>query len=196
MGSIIFIDWDDTLFPTSWSTNLNINIKDGSKSQVDYFEDLDKAIAQLLTVCNKNGTVVIVTHALPIWIKICGTVLPRTRKILENIKVVSAREEYKDVTNPENWKKMAFAKEVNNQLKLNQRKQIKSVVSIGDAEYEYNALVELHKVHKGVDLKAIKLIKNPTIAEVYDEIKMLTISIPKICAHRGDLDLNFKQNNK
>ena len=62
------------------------------------------------------------------------------------------------------WKKLTF-KEVFNKLIENNR--LMNIISIGDAEFEYNALIELDKIKPEVKklLKSVKLLKNPNYVE-------------------------------
>src|SRR5206468_3898165 len=114
-STLIILDWDDTLFPTSWLTNNQINLHDiNSKTKYSsYFKRLDTVLFNLLSRLSKFGKVIIITNALPVWIKLTSTVLPNTSKLLENIKIISARKIYQSKHGDMmEWKKNVFKDEV------------------------------------------------------------------------------------
>lgn len=195
--SIIIYDWDDTLFPTSWVTQHNINLNDPltQKKYMKFFSILDATISKLLIKSIQLGNVIIITNALPIWIKISSGVLPKTRKLFKYIKIISARKEYQEKSNNmTDWKMMAFKNEFNQQIKLSKYNNY-NIISIGDADHEYKALVDLqnHTMNNKI-LKTIKLIKNPSIDQIYDELKVLNNTIGYAIKYSNHIDWNFQQN--
>jgi hypothetical protein len=202
--TLIILDWDDTLFPTSWLVKMNIDLHSPNHRNhhyKKYFAKLDKLISRLLIICMQFGRVVIVTNALPTWISISTSVLPRTHKLTQYIKILSARDEYQcHSKNAYDWKIMAFKDELSNYLNYDvisksTNQQIYNIISIGDAEYEYKALIDLYdwnKKHNKI-LKSIKLIKNPSLDILYDELDVLIDSMQKIAQEKVHMDLNFNQ---
>ena len=146
-STLIILDWDDTLFPTSWVNKNNINIMNKNDIQIykKYFEKVDIYLYKFLNLITNYGDVIIITNALLNWIEISSKILPRTYSLLKkknNIKIVSARGEYSSVTDDlMEWKKMAFQNEL---VKKTREKKINNIISIGDAEYEYFALLNLY----------------------------------------------------
>lgn len=198
--TLIILDWDDTLFPTSWLVKMNINLNDQivKKYYQKYFEKLDNLIHKLLSILMRYGRVIIVTNALLTWISVSSSVLPRTQKLANYIKIVSARGEYQQYTpNILEWKTLAFKNEFNKTHKYDKTSKydnkIYNIISIGDAEYEYMALVNLYgfnKEHKKI-LKSIKLVKNPSLEVLYDELNVLIHSMPYIIKSKKHMDMNF-----
>jgi hypothetical protein len=86
MKNIIFIDWDDTLFPTTWVNKNKINCLD--KNDVNKYKliflELDKSISNLLETITKNNDnfVYIVSNANKKWIEMALTPLPITSSII------------------------------------------------------------------------------------------------------------------
>lgn len=195
-NTLIILDWDDTLFPTSWVNNNDINITNISKhGYVNFFEKIDICLNKLFLNLINLGDVLIITNALLNWINISSKVLPKTNKLFENndnIKFISARGEYSSVSNDINdWKKFAF---INELKKKTHQKNINNIISIGDAEYEYNALINLYDDNSYRLLKSLKFIRYPANNNIYEQINILNNSIKNICLYKGHLDLIIKKN--
>lgn len=195
-STLIILDWDDTLFPTSWITKNNIEIQSIKNSpNIAYFTKIDVALYKLLKLMLKCGDIYIITNALLNWIVISSSILPKTCELLKSseIKIISARGEYQaKYDNPMDWKKMAFERELNMIMK---NKLINNVISIGDAEYEYNALINLYRDdEKNYKLlKSVKFIRYPNNYQLLDQILVLTNAIVDICMKTKHLDLKFNQ---
>lgn len=192
-NTIIILDWDDTLFPTSWLIQNGINIVNVSMKDklIMVFADLDDILYNLLSKLKNYGQVIIITNALPIWIIMSSSILPKTNKILENIKIISARKKYKSISqNMMDWKRLAFKEEI---LELIKNNNFINVISVGDAKYEYNALVNLYKItNTNKILKSIKLMERPTNDILIDQLKVLSNVFYNICLSNNHLDLKFK----
>jgi hypothetical protein len=194
-STLIILDWDDTLFPTTWVNKYNINIIDKNNQIVyqKFFKNLDILLEKLFRLLIKCGNVMIITNALLNWIDISSKILPITADFIQRaniIKIISARGDYsKTSSDPMEWKRLAFAKELQ---KLN--KNINNIISIGDAEYEYNALVKLYVSDENQFrlLKTVKFVRNPDITHLADQIKILYNSISKICKEPTFLDLELQ----
>lgn len=195
MGKIIILDWDDTLFPTSWCINKDINFitEKDINVYIEYFRDLDVILKKFLQKCVEHGRVFIVTNAMENWVYKSCEVLPLSYKLIKmKIIVLSARDLYQRYTlNISSWKLHVFEHIVNEYTKINGKDHI---ISIGDAEYEFNALLNLlnHKnIKNGGYLKAVRLISSPSYNSIMDQISVLDNSIKKICLHENHLDLKF-----
>lgn len=197
--TMIILDWDDTLFPTSWISNNKIEFLSNENKEILYnkfFYKLDIKLVNLFKKMDKCGTIIIITNALLNWIDMSISILPETYKIINNnnnIKIVSARGEFSKYTNDmTGWKKMAFKREVE---LLSKNKKINNIISIGDAEYEYNALINLYNNDKNNYrlLKAVKFKRYPDIYEIDEQIDTLNNNIINICIKPSHLDLYFKE---
>ena len=133
------------------------------------------------------------------WINISSNILPKTSKILANgdgkfdIEIISARGSYQSISkNPMDWKKFAF-EEI---LKNNKYKKVNNIISIGDAEYEYKALINLYEDSKSPKnyklLKSVKFVKYPTNHVLLDQIKVIQDAAIKVCTTQTHLDLRFE----
>ena len=189
-NSLVILDWDNTLFPSTWVTKNFINLNDVETryKYLDFFSELDDLIYNLLHKILNKSKVIIVTNALPIWIKISSSVLPKTQNLLENIKVVSARKNFQKISNDATeWKKLAFQEEVSLELGLNNKQNI---ISVGDASYEYKALINLY--NKNRVLKSMKFLEEPSHEILKDQLEILNDNIETIIDYSKHLDLVFK----
>ena len=195
--TLIILDWDDTLFPTTWITTNNINIKNGitDKNIINYFNLVDKELYKLLTKLMSYGTVIIITNAMINWINISVTLLKHTNSLLRlnkssraPILVISAREAYGSEPDANQWKKKTFI-DIIHRYYNNKN----NIISIGDAEYEYIALINLHvkTLHNYRLLKSVKFIRYPTRDLLLDQIKVMTKASKQVCKTPTHLDLKF-----
>jgi len=191
--TLIILDWDDTLFPTTWVNKNNIEIMNKQYTELIYnkfFKNLDIMLEKLFRMLIKCGNVMIITNALLNWIDISSKVIPLTTDFIQRsnfVQIISARGEFSNYnSDPNEWKRLAFKKHLN---KLN--KNINNIISVGDAEYEYNALINLYSdnILTFKLLKSVKFIRNPNIYQLTEQIQILYESISKICKEPKFLDL-------
>jgi hypothetical protein len=181
--NLVIFDWDNTLFPSSWTIQNLINLSENNATEKysHYFVELDNLIYKLFVKIQKYSKIVIITNALPIWIKISSSVLPKTQALLKNIQIISARKDYQSTTNNvHDWKKLAFKKLIIEQI---------NIISVGDAIYEYNALVNLYDKKK--ILKTIKFIDNPSYDSLIDQLNLLNNNIISIIKSHKHIDYIF-----
>ena len=219
LNNIFIIDWDDTLFPTTWvnENSINLNSPESVNDYKLYFIELDKAISSLLATLNNMGQVYIVTNANINWIKACLNVLVETKKtiIKFNIRIVSARDMYSSTTSsPTEWKINTFQDILKNvifKMEANVRGALPNtkaprlsntfinIISLGDAQYEYMALLNLDSYFKSDDkninylLKSIKFIDKPSFDYVIDQLQVVRKSSSQIVNKLGYVDLKFRE---
>jgi hypothetical protein len=198
-NTLIILDYDNTLFPTTWVIKNNINLMNPEVREKYYifFNDLDKVLYKFLENLKKYGKIIIVTNALPMWVNVSSIVLPKTHILLQKIKIVSARHNYQHKSkNPMDWKRLAFQDEVSLELKKN---KFQHIISIGDADYEYHALINLYNYNKESKklLKNIKFLEEPHHDILIDQIEVLNNIIDNVIKDNKHLDLkfNFFNNN-
>ena len=195
--NLIILDWDDTLFPTSWTVSKNMNLGD-EKIKYKYmvfFSKLDMVLYQLLSKLIKYGKVIIVTNAVSKWVYVSSNMLPNSQNIIKkNIIIMSARDLFQEQypNQISMWKKLMF-KELVNQYFVNHKMQ--NIISVGDADYEFDATVDLydeHSVVKNKLLKTIRFIRSPSFDDLIDELQVLDKCIEKIVTSIKHHDLTFK----
>lgn len=216
LTNIFIIDWDDTLFPTTWVNKNSIDVLKSHTIQEYkvYFLELDKTISGLLRSLNQVGDIWIVTNANINWIKSCLMGLEQTRKtiISNKIRIVSARDSYSsNSSSPTEWKILTFQdilediiNKISNRIKPN---TYVNIISIGDAMYEYMALINLDTFIKSYMinnpscsksnkqfkylLKNIKFIEKPEFDFVIDQMNVLNKNKDSIVNKLEFVDLKF-----
>ena len=191
-NTLIIIDWDDTLYPTTWAIENSIDLTD-PRSRTKYlthFEYLDDQLSLSLNLMMTLGVVIIITNAMPEWIDLSVSVLPKTKICLKNIDIISARKRYQHKTKMVDWKKYTFQEELINRSNNN---TFQNIMSLGDADFEYNALINLYKVNiiPNKYLKSIKFIKSNDFKIALEQITMIRENISNICKEPRHIDLTF-----
>lgn len=193
-STLIILDWDDTLFPTSWTMTQNIDLSNPlmRRRYMKYFEELDDKLSHLLKMMYNYGDIMIITNAMPEWIELSASILPKTSILLNVIEVISARALYQNHHNMQKWKKNAFRDIVIKKIEKN--RYYNNILSIGDAEYEHNALVALYNLnampHKY--LKSIKFVKSPNHHTLLQQFIEIERNLKDICKTPRHLDLEFR----
>jgi hypothetical protein len=194
-NTLLLLDWDDTLFPTSWVMKNNINLINCQEREqlVDHFQTLDRTLYSFLSNMKTYGKVIIVTNAMTDWVKISSIVIPKTYNILKNMEIISARGLYSKISQePMLWKKLTFQSIINKEFK---HKRIMNIISIGDAEYEHEALVSLSKSYFNQIkyLKSFRLVKEPNYDFIIDQLNVLSECIPHLWNKQKQICKSFKK---
>jgi hypothetical protein len=170
MKTITILDWDDTLFPTSWV------IKNNNLDEYN-FTDLDIQITKLINILIKIGNIFIVTNALPIWINRTLNVLPRTKSYIKlyNIQIRYPRLEY-NITNNLHSKIPVF----NDIYTNNSRYEPLRIISIGDDQFEFIALKNLLRSKNKKSLNFIWFKKQPDYTASIEQISCVCENIHSI----------------
>jgi hypothetical protein len=197
-NTLFILDWDDTLFPTSWTTKNNVDIINAESRDryIEHFKTLDRALSTFLKNIKQYGKVIIVTNAMTEWVKVSSIVLPDTYHVLRGINIVSAKNLFSDQTKDVmEWKKRTFKLIIDKEF---EDKKLMNVISAGDMHYEHHALVSLTQSYfdKIKYLKSFRLIKNPTYDELLEEIELLDNYIHKFVGLHKQLCKTFKFNHE
>lgn len=193
-NTMIILDWDDTLYPTTWSVSNNIDLTNPKAryKYIRHFEKLDEKLNSLFNTMKRLGDIAIITNAMPEWIQLSLSVLPKTKTHMNNVAIISAREKYQNTSKMIYWKKNTFLEEMH---KRSQNKVYTNILSLGDAEYEHIALLGLYNLksipHKY--LKSIKFLKSNKYDMVLEQINVIDKNILKLCNLQRHLDLTFDE---
>jgi hypothetical protein len=191
--TLIITDWDDTLWFTYFLRYEDIDISD-IKSRSDYmklFKLYDNKLAQTIYELKKYGELVVCTNARMSWIDLCLSIVPKTKIALENVAIHSARDEFEHDCDMRMWKTKSFRLIINNALKKG--KMYTNIVSLGDADYEHNALINLYNITalKHKYLKSIKFSKTRHIEEFVTQLNGIIKHISVICQKKQHLDMEY-----
>ena len=195
--TLIIFDWDDTLFPTTWLVKNNIELinEQMQNKYIVTFSKLDNLLYKLLSSITKYGKVIIVTNAVYKWIDISLIMLPNTKQLIKrNIPIISAQDHYQEKYpgKMEYWKKMTFQTLTFNHFNTY---PFQNIISIGDAEHEFNALINLYNensVTKKKLLKTLRFIREPSFDALIDQLEVLNNCHLKIVSSKKHMDLFFK----
>jgi hypothetical protein len=197
--TVIIMDWDDTLFPTSWINKKNINLNDPRDvNKYSYlFNELDEIVSRILIKSSMYGTPLIITNATKKWVKLCLNTMTKTNELINNkVNILSARDKYQEIHNDSmKWKVETF-KELYHTF-FPDTSPHQNIISIGDAEYEHIALVELYEIkYSGVNhkyLKSIRLIKNPEFKSLKSQLEKLYSNLDYIITIKKHVELEFSK---
>lgn len=197
--TLIIIDWDDTIMPTTQMVSAEY-IKDDmevvdyamhlnlEKTMQFYERDVLKVCKQLYDLCGSN--MLIVTSAEEGWVQQSGRKF--IRKVVDwleknKIRIISARKRYEKMfpNEPEKWKARTFLCEAKRIFKgINDF----TLISIGDSEYE---AIAAHVVNMAVEtsfVKAIKLEEKPNVITLTDQLETIVLHIESIIAEEASTD--------
>eukprot|EP01083_Nonionella_stella_P014724 41300_1 len=182
---LICLDWDDTLHPTS-AFKSRLGMESVRTFSLAVYETL-------LTLIRLYGAsnICIVSNADKLWIEQCLNQLSAGNFVniyhlisLYDIQIISAKNEFSK-TYPNDsmkWKQLTFE----HLVKKHYAKATKNgdrcvVVSIGDSQHEYigskRVIQRLNraiiKAHDKIVLHRIKLLENPTLAQLIDQYQLI-----------------------
>jgi hypothetical protein len=190
--TLIILDFDDTLFPTTWL--LNEGFLDGDAAldpvQSALLQRLEDHAAKTLQMAMQYGEVVIITNAMQGWVEhSCAVFMPSLVPFLQQIKIVSARSSYEseDVPSPTSWKTLAFAREVGRFC--NGPSEARTIISLGDSLCEQQALVAATNGFADCSAKSLKFMEQPYIEQLIDQHELVHGCFADVYELVGDLDL-------
>ena len=193
-NSLIIFDWDDTLLCTTFLTpggvfNENMQLSEEDKRKI---RTLEFSVLRLLTIAVEKGDVYIITNAGPGWVEFSAEKFyPSIKKILEKIKIISARWEYesKYPGDSRKWKIQTF---LNLQKSMNVQ-LVTNIICLGDSFIEMEAGRILASKFSQAFIKTVKFREKPKPEElnkqlivvanqfndIYSTVKNLTIRVEK-----------------
>lgn len=162
---LLLVDWDDTVFPTSFLDQQDI-LRSFEPVPADLRAELRKyakRVEATFDILSLHGRVVIVTNAKEGWIDTsCARFMPDLVDVIRTLPRISARPpEFDDLSEPRptDWKEEAF-------LTLAQMHFAEPagqpVFSLGDSIYERDAVRRISE-RLGVVTQTVKLLDSPTL---------------------------------
>lgn len=199
-GTILFIDWDDTLLPSTWIQDHGPGFdEDGEASdrEASLLMAMAAQASKTLYMAMELGQVVIVTNASAGWVEwSCSKFMPSLYPILEQVKIISARSTYEALgyATPTDWKRAAFQDEIKSFYGSVPNSFQKNIISIGDATYERDALLALTESFPNSYGKTLKLMERPGVELLHWQHELITRSLCSAVKHNGNLDLAWANN--
>jgi hypothetical protein len=194
-NNIIIIDWDDTLYPTTWTTKNKLNFNDEiiKENYILFLKDLDNSISNLLINLNRRCDIYIISNGSISWINSCLKLLPKSEYTIKNgnIRIISSRDIYQSKYQPKDWKILTFNNLIKSITQQIESTEILNIISLGDAEYEYNALINIDnlKLKNKFFLKSIKFISKPDYIYIIEQIDFINNNYNNIINKFGFIDL-------
>lgn len=180
-NTITIVDWDDTIFPTTWFQQQNYYLS----NNIDKFD-----IKCSLLFCKflRNGKVIIISYATRDWINYSLKFLPKLKNLIDSFSIkIIARDNVLNVFNADGWKKKTFKNEIL------QNQQYTNIISIGDSDAEYSASIALNKIISGKHyIKTIRCIPMQSIDTMKAQIEILIEKMDDIYSSESHKDLIFE----
>jgi len=224
--TVLFFDWDDTLFPSSamfdeWGFSSRLEDLEATQFSQQQEDELDKLqcgmVRYLTTACSLSEHVAVVTNAKYPWVEFClKRFVPKAAHLFATVggpvKIVYAAVKAERVQRPVRTgdapssaehhvlrtaaKFAAMKKEVKRAYSQYPNQSWKNIVSIGDMPYEHDALQELTFLRNSprreqLRTKLFITPESPSLATVTLVNEIMTLLLPCIVEHGGDLDVNL-----
>lgn len=191
---LVLIDWDDTLFPTTWVTDQGmLATKEVTDLQRRQLCACAEAAMVLLEQATTLGDVVIITNAEEGWVQLsCLRFMPRLLPLLRRVPVVSARTQYEamGIYCPAECKRLAFEREVTEFTRTLSNNQKVSLVAIGDSTHEHAALQRAADLVPGCSTKSLVFAEQPSPKQLYEQLGFVVKKIEQIALYARDTKIN------
>jgi len=163
-------------------------------------ERISKLVVMLLEECLKVGKVYIITNAIHGWVEYSiKKYMPKAARILEKVRVISARAEFEDAfpDQVDQWKMHAYL-EVKNNTDI-----LTNIIAIGDANRDLLAahhlagyfLLLICSGYKSFLIKTVKCKENPDPLEMVRQLEMLIKKFPQIHSSFKNLSIKLERYN-
>ena len=177
-NSLIILDWDDTLFPTSFLSkngyfSENIILAEKEEKIKKKLEKLEKSVLRLINISLSKGEVFIITNASEGWVEYTSSkYYQKFYEILDKIKIISARGEWEGIfpDNINEWKMNSFS----NLRKYFDSKLVTNILCLGDSMLEIEAGKFLANCFQEAFIKTIKFKEDPKPDELNKQLTLVT----------------------
>jgi len=212
---IVILDWDDTLLPTWYITDVICPCLSKRATEVELDEDspfwapLSKhaeVVQEVLTKASEVANVAIVTLAQRPWVETSAKLYLPGLDVHDlfgslGIKVYYAREHVSPghvrLGKSEEGCDLFVVAKRNAMMKCIRRlckgtDKANNVLSIGDSPVEREAIKEVMWSHDEDYLcKTLKLMDDPSVEHLTNELQVLTAYIKQMVLHRADFDISM-----
>ncbi|CAE8583387.1 unnamed protein product [Polarella glacialis] len=188
--TVIIFDWDDTLLCTSY---LNMRQDQNlSPATERHLREIEQAGKKLLELAQTLGRTFIITNAMNGWVEYSSAKwVPDLLPVLQKLKVISARTRFEPQFPGEvsQWKIQAFL-EVQRQL---DSQIITNLLSLGDSNFEMDAVHVMGKEFSQALIKTIKFRENPSPEELLKQLELVTQKFEKIVENARNLKIGLER---
>lgn len=181
----IVLDWDDTLFSTSYLEKKGINLNNKSHYQ-HRFKLLENSIIQLLEKVLEYDQVYIMTNASMSWFNEClDNYCPQIKSYLKNLKgIISARDMYGDyIPDFKMWKCLCV-------LDIIAINKITSILFVSDMNHDFEAVHKTKVIYPNLKIKTYKFMEKPMICQLIKQQINFTKFLDYII--NNDIIINYK----
>ena len=199
LGTLILLDWDDTINPSSLVTSLGFRIDETSelpaalKAELVALEDI---AINMLEICCTRGHVVIVTNAETGWVELSGKrFVPRVLECLQRLQlpIISARSTYEAryPGSPNDWKTAAFIEQVAHAA---ESAPCIELMSIGDSLHEREAAHQVGARFSDGDVssvKTVKMVERPTVEQLRRQLSLISTNLNDMVDEPHSFDVNL-----
>lgn len=156
-------------------------------------ERLDEKACAILKYALAYGDILIVTNAASSWVEESARkYLPRTGAFIakKGIRVSSARDMYKKhcPNDPTKWKVCTFIKEL---TRLHSSTENLNLFVVGDSLSDLIAAHEAFDSSLGTDLKMVKFVETPTVAELIVQLRTLEQNLDYLASLSFSFDVGL-----
>mmetsp|Transcript_57713 Transcript_57713/g.153849 ORF Transcript_57713/g.153849 Transcript_57713/m.153849 type:complete len:354 (-) Transcript_57713:656-1717(-) len=218
--TIIFFDWDDTLFASTWlavneANSARVREKKGTgrpqmhRGTVVKLNDLGRHVNELLSSALCLGSVAIVTNAKRPWVEQSRKYMQSLKNsVFDQVPIMYALDELPKMKNAKHetdphkilteTKASAMQHVVGQFYSRYARQSWKNVVSIGDADFEHDAIRMVvkdrpaYKTDSNCYCKTVKLLEKPSIEGLVSQMTIIRICLEKIIQSKSHMAIDFK----
>lgn len=202
--TLIVLDYDDTLFPTTelrrlgYATTVQEELPDDELAEIQQIED--QAI-RLVELCAQHGSVILLTNAEGRWLRLStASYMPRLRKQLEQYSRTVYGREFAETCpeDPGKWKELAFRDVLQSLRQDLDGDQTIRLVSVGDSTFERQAAKDAGAASDEfgkVEVKTVKMMDLPTFSLLKRQLEVLCLALTPILDQRGPLDVEVACND-
>jgi len=196
--TIFLIDWDDTLLASSWlaAQGLRLDSVEIPHDVVLQLQALEKSITKLLTrAINSSCRVWIVTNAEHGWVELSAMkFLPSVSKLLHKVEIMSARSTFQNQfqNKPDMWKVNAYShifQQTFHRKLESGFNGLFNVLSLGDSNFERNAVLHLSSSVKGVLAKSVKFVERPSMQQLMRQLEIVYENLDQVVSSPETIDL-------
>lgn len=194
-NSIILFDWDDTLFCSSYLIKKNFFDNDIIPPSIKTkMEKLEIFVNKVLSTAILYGDTYIVTNASLGWVEFSTKkYYPTVYKLLDKIKIISARSIYENDF-PEDtrmWKLQAFS----DVAKFYPENKVTNIICLGDSNLEIEAADKMKSMFLETFVKTIKFREEPKPEHIIKQLSLVDKQFQEIHSAARNISIRVEKKN-